>query len=88
MYFQSNILKSNGHYQSIQVRKKLFKESFVQFFLKNSQNSQEKTCVGGLFNELEAILKWDYNTSPRQPIVKNICERLFLDGQVNKVIAF
>ena len=38
--------------------------------------------------ELEAILKWDYNTSPRLPIVKNICERLFLDGQVNKVIAF
>ena len=57
MYFQSNILKSNGHYQSIQVRKKLFKESFVQFFLKNSQNSQEKTCVGGLFNRVGGHFK-------------------------------
>ena len=57
MYFQSNILKWNAHYQSIQVRKKLFKESFVQIFLKNLQNSQEKTCVGGLFNKVGGLFK-------------------------------
>ena len=88
MYFQSNILKSNGHYQSIQVRKKLFKESFVQFFLKIRKIHRKKPVLVVSLIELEAILKWDYNTSPRLPIVKNICERLFLDGQVNKVIAF
>ena len=88
MYFQSNILKWNAHYQSIQVRKKLFKESFVQIFLKNCKILKKKPVLVVSLIKLEAFLKWHYNTSPRLPIVQNICERLFLDGQVNKVIAF
>ena len=75
-------------HKSIIIRK----YSTRKVFLKNSQYSQENTCVGISFwikmqaFRAQALLKGDSNTGVfaniektlRTPILKNICERLLL----------